>query len=321
MRWMEAGGDGQPAGAAPGRAPWPATAKQPPAVRAALVSLAVLALVIVVAVGSNRSLASVGGPGHPLNLRSIAGDIEFALAAVVLAALALDVYLLWGSGRRRKSDEPDLVREQPPVPRWMQVLAVALSAVPAAALALMLALYSGHHATHRRPPVPGTLRPGVHLGTPGAQGGPAGVHWWFWGALAAVAAVAVVVMLMRRRVARPAPEDRPWKKARQALPAVIEESLADIEGETDPRRAVIRAYVGMEHALAGHGLGRRPFEAPQEYLSRVLAAVQVSGPAGVRLTRLFQRARFSEHVIAARMKRDAVEALAAVRDELAEHGP
>ena len=101
------------------------------------------------------------------------------------------------------------------------------------------------------------------------------------------------------------------------LPKAIEESLAEIEREGDPRRAVIRAYVGMERALARCGLGRRPAETPQEYLARALVAIRVSRPAGERLTGLFQRARFSEHPVGAQMKQDAIAALTAVRDELA----
>ena len=47
---------------------------------------------------------------------------------------------------------------------------------------------------------------------------------------------------------------------------------------------MIRAYTGMERTLARQGLGRRPFEAPLEYLARTLVALRVSRSAGERLT-------------------------------------
>jgi hypothetical protein len=142
------------------------------------------------------------------------------------------------------------------------------------------------------------------------------VHWWLLaGLLVAVGAVIAVAAALSKRARRP--EQGPQGE-REALRAVIDESLADLEREGDARRAVIRAYVGMEQALSRVGLGRRSVEAPHEYLMRVLVAMRVNRGPAERLTALYEWARFSVHSVDAGMKREALAALVLVRDELAE---
>ena len=100
------------------------------------------------------------------------------------------------------------------------------------------------------------------------------------------------------------------------LSEVLSETLDDLRREPDPRKAVIGAYARMERTLAARGVPRERFEAPVEYLARVLDLVQVSSHSIRRLTSLFERARFSPHEIDARMKDDAIDALAGLRTEL-----
>jgi hypothetical protein len=296
-----------------------------PTVRAVLLATAVLVLVFVVALGSSRSLARVGGPGHLLSVQPIVGDLEVGVAVLALAVSAVLVYALWGGRpKKRRDDEPMWVSEPLPVPWWQKALALALALLPVAGLltVLILTLTGRRGPEPVRPnlPAPGLTAPfpAPHPGStaPVPAGGPP-VHWWLWGALAGALAVAGLILLVRRRLRR-SRDGGERAAAPRWLPAAIEESLAEIERERDPRRAVIRAYVSMERALARHGLGRRPFETPQEYLARVLVAIRISRPAGQRLTALFQRARFSQHPVDAQMKQDAISALVAVRDELAE---
>jgi hypothetical protein len=68
--------------------------------------------------------------------------------------------------------------------------------------------------------------------------------------------------------------------------------------------------------LAGHGLPRKPAEAPLEYLGRMLAELSVSDRAARALTDLFERAKFSQHAVGPEMKDEAIEALETVRDDL-----
>jgi NADH:ubiquinone oxidoreductase subunit 6 (subunit J) len=97
---------------------------------------------------------------------------------------------------------------------------------------------------------------------------------------------------------------------------VLDETLDDLRAEADPARAVIAAYARLERALAAHGLPRRPAEAPQEYVARVLQELEVGTKAVERLTALFVRAKFSQHEVGAAMKDDAIEALEQVREDL-----
>jgi hypothetical protein len=288
---------------------------------------AVVALVFLVALGSSRSLDRVGGPGHVLSGRSIAGDIGVMMGVVsllVLAAIAWAV-LGGGRGRRKRDDEPEWVYEQPEAPWWEKPLLLAMALLPAAGLVaaiVFLVRRWGHAVPPAQTGVPPTATaPAPADGHPGA-GSPAQpsgleVHWWLWAAFALVLIAAALVALLWRRLHPFEQSVRETVEARQ-LQALIEESLEDLERDPDPRRAVIRAYTAMERALARRGLGRRPFEAPLEYLTRALVALRVSRPAGERLTGLFQRARFSEHTIEPQMKQEAITALARVRDELAE---
>jgi hypothetical protein len=296
--------------------------------RPLLVAAAVFVLVFLVALGSSRSLARVGGPGHLLAARTIAGDVGvvlFVLSAIVLAGIA---YALWSGvrrPRRKADDEPEWVYEQPEMAWWEKPLLLAMALLPAAGLVAAIVFLARHWSGAPHPaqtvvppsPVPGSTTPSHAAPLPSTHGPGTTVHWWLFAALALVLLAAVAVAFVWRRL-HPL-EGFPERRAEaQALQAVIEESLEELEREPDPRRAVIRAYTGMERALAGRGFGRRPFEAPLEYLARALVALRVSRPAGERLTELFQRARFSTHEVAPATKQEAIAALARVRDELAE---
>jgi hypothetical protein len=79
---------------------------------------------------------------------------------------------------------------------------------------------------------------------------------------------------------------------------------------------VIAAYARLERVLAGHGLPRKPAEAPLEYLGRMLAELSVSDRAARALTDLFERAKFSQHAVGPEMKDEAIDALDTVRDDL-----
>lgn len=102
----------------------------------------------------------------------------------------------------------------------------------------------------------------------------------------------------------------------QELREVLDETLDDLRNEADPRKAVIAAYARMERILAAHGLPRRPSEAPQEYLERVLVELKVTQKAVERLTELFARAKFSQHEVDPQMKEDAIDALVALREQI-----
>ncbi len=104
--------------------------------------------------------------------------------------------------------------------------------------------------------------------------------------------------------------------AAAALSQVVDEALDDLWNERDPRRAVIAAYARMERVLGAHGFPRRSFEAPLEYLSRILLELDVRASSISALTELFERAKFSAHDIDRSMKEEAIAALVSIRDDL-----
>ncbi len=97
---------------------------------------------------------------------------------------------------------------------------------------------------------------------------------------------------------------------------LVEDTLADLYAEQDPRRAIIKAYARVERLFGSYGLPRDPAEAPMEYLGRVLGELRASGSALRRLTALFEWAKFSAHDVDSAMRDEAISALVAVRDEL-----
>jgi Domain of unknown function (DUF4129) len=134
-------------------------------------------------------------------------------------------------------------------------------------------------------------------------------------ALAAMIAIVVAQLVADRR------RRRPPKTPGERLLELFDDTLEDLEREPDPRRAVIGAWARMEAGLAAAGLPRRPSEAPFEYAARVLetALAPTDRPDSVhRLTGLFERAKFSHHTIGQADRDQAIAALRAVRQELAE---
>jgi len=138
-----------------------------------------------------------------------------------------------------------------------------------------------------------------------------------WDEVAVAAALlggAAALVLAGRRARRP---PKPWRfRSREAVSAALDFSLDDLRNEPDLRRAIIAAYARMERALAMAGVARRPSEAPFEYLARALRSLDTSGASVSRLTALFEWAKFSQHEPGPAMRDEAIEALAAVRDEL-----
>jgi len=133
--------------------------------------------------------------------------------------------------------------------------------------------------------------------------------------VSALVIVAVVALYLSHRARRRRLDPLP-DSLLPALADVLDETLDDLRAEQDPRRAVIAAYARMERALGAYGLPRDPSEAPDEYLQRIFADLDVSRRSTSRLTALFSWAKFSGHDVAPEMKQEAIEALEAVREEL-----
>ena len=85
---------------------------------------------------------------------------------------------------------------------------------------------------------------------------------------------------------------------RHPLAAAVDESLDDLGGEVDARLAIIRCYRRFEHVLASSRFPRAPWQTPLEFMRDALARLPLPPVAVERLTRLFERARFSNEPLA-----------------------
>ena len=147
---------------------------------------------------------------------------------------------------------------------------------------------------------------------PAVPGPAGGATWVLLGVLGAFGALAAVLVLAPRL--RSSLDARAGRHG--AVATLLDESIDDLRSESDPRRAVIAAYARMERGLGRAGLARKPFEAPLEYLRRVLLDLQAGAQPVGRLTELFERAKFSRHDVDAEAKDEAIECLLAIRGDL-----
>jgi hypothetical protein len=129
--------------------------------------------------------------------------------------------------------------------------------------------------------------------------------------LVGIVITARVLAERRRRAARLRRDE-----VHEDVVEVLEEALGDIRAEKDPRRAVIAAYAQLERVLAAHGLARVASETQEEYLTRILDQLDVDVRSIRRLTDLFAVAKFSQHLVDAEMREEAIETFEHLRDEL-----
>ncbi|MBO0682374.1 MAG: DUF4129 domain-containing protein, partial [Candidatus Dormibacteraeota bacterium] len=249
------------------------------------------------------------GGGHAEVLVLVGQVLLFLVLAAAIVLGVLIASALW-QGRRggRAPETPEEVDETPPAPWADRLIALALALVLLAGAAgvVWLALHFGPAPTRAgsataiafptRRPLPGA---------PPTATSP----FLTWLAAAAALTIMLAVVLaalwwLRRR--RPVLADSPRHGSRVA--AAVEEGLDALRSDPDPRRAVIRAYGAMEHSLAAAGAGRRQFEAPYEYLQRVLAQFAAPPDQVSVLTRLFGLAKFSQHRIDEEARRRAIDA-------------
>jgi len=133
-------------------------------------------------------------------------------------------------------------------------------------------------------------------------------------ALLLAAGATVVALTYRRLTATPAGTD----EEADELDAALRAAMDALRPPADDRDAVLAAYAAMERELGEAGLRRRSWEAPREYLQRVLAEGRPdSGAPAGRLTALFEHARFSPDPVTAGDRAGAEAALAALRRPVA----
>ena len=275
---------------------------------------AAAALIAVVALASRSASAPPLAVAYDTSALSGALQVAGYVAEFVGVAGLLAAMILYRAHALRSRDAVSKKRRPPPMPWWAQLL--GLSAVIAVVvgqcaiilsylLALLRAMRSRSGGGSGGSGNPLDLAPGFA----GRDATPILIAFIiFMGLLLLLVAVAIRWRLLDRRFA--AEGGDPYRTATEAA---VDVSLEALRREPDPRRAVIAAYVAMERALSGAGLGRHRSEAPMEYVRRVLTE-QTRAPAEVRtVTDLFQVAKFSQHPVDEGMRTGAIEALERIR--------
>jgi Domain of unknown function (DUF4129) len=264
-----------------------------------------LALILLVVVASHGDRPTGGSAGDAQTASKVLVDVLLLVFAIVAAGMLVTTLL---------SFQP--VKGADPKPRtgprlFGQIMAFVLI-IGVVVLALQFFRGNGR-GQDEEAPGSGAARNALKKADKTKDGSTQNVDWLpvviVFGAAVLAFTVAGVVVLRRG----PLP---PRDDLAERLAVVFDETLNDLKAERDPRRAVIAAYARMERILGRHGLPRRPAEAPHEYVSRVLEDLISSGSSVRRLTRLYERAKFSPHEMDEAMKEEAIDAVAAVRDEL-----
>jgi hypothetical protein len=268
-------------------------------------ALAVVALFAIVGMGAAGALHD-----DPDADRTVASAATFPLLVLLGAAAAAAVITTLMARRRMARDpEDDVDADEAKGSRWLRFAILLLPLAIVGALIFAIAVRpAGDTRSQPAAEAPSALPP--------VDAGGGGNPWQ----IVAFAAGAVGVAgafgygAWRTRIRR-RPGVGPRRPPTADPAAAVDDALDALDRETDPRRAIIAAYVRMERALDRAGLGRREHEVPREYLARVTGALRGDARAARRLTALYEEARFSVHPMDEGMRADAVEALRALRAE------
>jgi hypothetical protein len=263
------------------------------------------------------ALAGIASHGRPLagGKRGAGPTATFfdyvATTLVIFAFVMLAVVAYSLAGRR-------LRRAAPPRGRWH--LVTALISFFAALTLIWVLIHTGfvQRLSDFEKRLAQRQRPGQVQGSQPKPGNNVRNPHLRWDELAIfiVLIAGTAVVLYAGRKTRRAP--KPWLFGRkQEVSDAIDESIDDLRNDPDLRRAIVAAYARMEQALGRAGLPRNPAEAPFEYIERALRGLDTSSESARRLTALFERAKFSHHEPEPEMRDEAIDALVAVRDELA----
>ena len=273
------------------------------------VLLGFVGVVAIAATGRAPARGESAPNGHPPTLL-----IDYVSTIAVLFVPAGVILVVWAAFMRRMQRARGVeVGKRVPWVRFGIVMAIFLA---------IFVYTRTHYGGQSGPRTPTVATPTVpsskHKGKSQAKKEPGEVKPQFQWLLIVVLGSLVIafvgvagILVLRRRG-----QSLPPRPMAVVLSEVLSETLDDLRAEPDPRKAVIGAYARMERTLAARGVPREAFEAPLEYLARVLELVQVSSHSILRLTGLFERARFSPHEIDATMKDDAIDALVGLRTEL-----
>jgi len=274
-----------------------------------VLSLALLALLAVVAIGARQIPSVTGDSQLPLDSRTM-GQILTGAAWLVVVGLLIWLVLPGGVRRRKRA----LPKRRP----WLASVLVLI-------VLLLVFMQLGRFTQLVKEPSDLTAEPASTImslpdaqNTTGVSMEPSVAPSPGSATTLLIVMGAVILAIVALSAIGPGGTDESDMEPVEepAFSGVIDDLLAELENSGDPRVVVIGAYARMEEALGKDGVARRSAEAPLEFLDRALRQLSVSGHAAERLTGLFAEARFSPHVIDEGMSAEAIDALREIRDEL-----
>lgn len=275
-----------------------------------LTALAVVLLgLVVVAAGGYRLGGASSTQASPYAVDTL---LTIVIAVYAIGAVALFAGTIWAGAEVRRNPKLRAGRRSG--------LSFGLALLLALVILAFVTRFHGridisrlHAPTTPAPTAVPSASPGQSKARPAPAHQPRFQLLPFLAVLAAAAAGLGALYAAERRRKHRLP---PPAAVRAELAEALDETLDDLRAEREPRRAVIAAYARMERVLARHGIPRRRFEAPNEYLARVLSDLTQRSRAAERLTELFERARFSTHEIGPEAKDEAIAAVEDLQSEL-----
>ena len=150
----------------------------------------------------------------------------------------------------------------------------------------------------------------------GRSAGSLDLGWLLVPVAVTLAVAAPIAVLIRRRRART--DEAVDGDTESALGRAVTASIAALESDRDPRRAILRAYAQMERAFDRVEIVRARDETSSEFLVRTTRRLPLSAPAAAALTGRFEEVRYSTHEITEADREDALASLRVVERELAE---
>ena len=278
--------------------------------RLALVAAALVVLLAIVALASRTGFGGHSRAAPTSSYASYAFTVFLILFALMIPVAAY-AFLI----QMRETD----MTKRPSLPaRMFRQIATLLIL---GAIGFVIVYVKTHHGHLFGIHVTPLQRPGNAGGSGSSRGRRAAFEPTFewtvlWIAVVLFVALAIGLIITRRRRPKGLQQLPARPEVGEELAASISDAIDDLEAEPDARRAVIAAYARMESVLARHGLRRRLSETPVEYLRRILLGLTARADAVVRLTDLFELAKFSRHEIDSSMKLEAIGALREIRDDL-----
>jgi Domain of unknown function (DUF4129) len=282
----------------------------------------VIALLGVTALASREPLNRFGSVGAAPAAGSApqATATPWALTLIGAGAtVALIGLLAYRQGFLLRRREPELAARPPFRTPWFLRIGLPLALVLLGAALVKAAIDGSHQRRLPRAQGGGSVvfgRGGVTRLTRGTGPSSFALPSWVTSVvlvLVIAGGAALAIQAISRRRGR---SGTPPVELAPAIRGAVALSIEDLRADPDSRRAVIAAYARMEAALGAAGLPRGTFEAPREYLTRVLGSLEVSGRPIRTLTSLFERARFSLHRIDPPLRDEAISALDQIRTEL-----